>query len=445
MTRGTRPFRRRPRAGLLALAIAFAPLATLGLPGAAGQEDLAALQKRLELAVKNQDVARAENAIDGLCALGGAKALDLVIRAMLVIESKSFFDHAVEKLVGLGTAGLAEHFDELLANRKAIPEEIGVALVVAAKLEDEPSERWIAAGLRHEEELVVRWAIDGARERKTKGAIPVLFELLEARGIDGDAISYDARRALIALTRRDFTNAEDWRKFWEAEGASLDPKALEEGEGNTGIALVDPDAPEFFGVKIVSDRVAFIIDTSGSMLQFDPGSNGESWESRQRITRLKRQLSAAIQKLPDDAWFNVIAFNEEIELFQKRIVPAKSGAKQQALAFIQKLVADRGTDTGLAIETAFRDPKVDTIVLLSDGSPETPAGKPAELIPIVEQKLRDLNRLRKVRVHTLGFAGKGEWPPGSKYGKRPMPDSAELEAFLQRLAEAHGGTYTRID
>ncbi len=429
----------------LLLLLAFAAGSSLATLRATPADDLKLLEQKLGRAIQSQDVSVAEAAIDGLAEVASERAIELIVVAMLKIQSSEVFDYGVAALVKLGSEKLSPKFESAFTDRKASAEELGVVMVVAAKLPDERSEGWLVTGLRHESGLVARLAIDGARERHSKGAIPILIELLEERGVDKDSIAYEARQALIFLTRRNFDSGEDWRKFWDSHRDGFDPKNPGEGDGQTGVVLLDPDAPEFFGVKIVSDKVAFVIDISGSMVQFDPGGGGGSWESRQRITRTKYQLAKAIQELSKGSYFNVIAFNEEIDLFQKQLVPANSGQKKKALGFVNNLIADRGTDTGLALEAAFQDPRVDTIVLLSDGSPHTPAGKPEVLMPLVEQQLTDLNRLRKVRVYTFGFSGQGEWPPGSKYKNYPMPEPGELEAFLKRLAEKNRGTYTRID
>ena len=120
--------------------------------------------------------------------------------------------------------------------------------------------------------------------------------------------------------------------------------------------------------------------------------------------------------------------------------------KKKAIAFIRKFNADLGTATGLALKDAFKDKSADTIVLLSDGAPHNQRGTPDELIPIVQELVKDLNRLRKVKIFTFGFEGLGQWPPGSKYeGRSVVYDAEQLVRFLKNLAENNGGRYTPID
>ncbi len=412
-------------------------------------DDLRRLEKLLGRAITQQDAEAASVIVGDLVEDASPEALSLVLTAMIQIESSEFFEDSLERLSAVDSESLGEYFENLLSKKKSSPDKIALVMMVGGRLTDSRSEEWLLQGLRHPRELVTRMAIDSVRKRRSKAAIPVLIEILEERGVDGGALAFEARNTLISFTQRNFDTAADWRKYWDANRETIDPHQLGEEDGTTGVAPVDPDSmPEFFGLKIVSTNVVFLVDISGSMLQYDENAKGTDGteKGRQRITRVQRELSEAIMKLSKDAYFNVIAFNDRVERFQKKLVKAKRGAKASALKFVNKLNADRGTDTGLALEAAFQDPRVDTVVLLSDGAPHTQAGEPQQLIPIVEQKLRNLNRLRKVRLYTLGFAGTGKWPTGSKYsGRQIRVNPAELERFLTRLAEEHGGNYRRIE
>ncbi len=438
---------------VLLLTLFFAALPTLLAASmnasALKSGDLKRLEKRLGRAITQQDAEAASIIVSDLVEDASPEALSLILTAMIQIESSEFFEESLEQLSAVDSERLGEYFEDLLAKKKSSPDKVALVMIVGGKMTDSRSEQWLLQGLRHQRELVTRMAIDSVRERRSKAAIPVLIEILEERGIDGGALAFEARNTLISFTQRNFDTAADWRKFWDANQETIDPQLIGDEDGTTGVAPVDPDnMPEFFGLKIVSTNVVFLVDISGSMLQYDEDAKGTDGteKGRQRITRVQRELGEAIMKLSKDAYFNVIAFNDRVDRFQKKLVKAKRGAKGSALKFVNKLNADRGTDTGLALEAAFEDPRVDTVVLLSDGAPHTQAGEPQQLIPIVEQKLRNLNRLRKVRLYTLGFAGEGKWPTGSKYsGQQIRANPAELERFLTRLAEEHGGNYRRID
>lgn len=405
------------------------------------------LRKDMKRAIRSGDETLAQATMSKLAEEGSPESIEAITWAMREFVSRSLFDHGVEVLTDVGSEKLGAFFEPLFEERKPDAETLGIAMVLAETLKDDRSESWITTGLRHELDLVVRLAMHAAVERRSKAAIPVLIDLIDPDLTEGrGAITHFARASLVALVGQDFQSIEDWRNFWKASGATFDPEASDEDEPTK--VHRDVEAPEFFGVPIISSNVAFVIDISGSMQRFDPGgeSGRSSWEVRQRITRTKRALAEAINKLSKDSKFNVIAFNEEITRFQKRLVPASKGAKNKSMRWVKKLVADRGTDTGAALKAAFEDPRVDTIVLLSDGSPHTPEGEPRELMPKVLRLIKDLNRIRRVPIHTFGFTGEGEWPPGSKYRGQPIrANPQQLEAFLREIAKSTGGEFTKID
>ena len=53
--------------------------------------------------------------------------------------------------------------------------------------------------------------------------------------MNGGALAYSARHALVMLTGHDYFLIEDWRNFWEGNKESLDPKTLGEEEDGDGI------------------------------------------------------------------------------------------------------------------------------------------------------------------------------------------------------------------
>ncbi|MCA8961660.1 MAG: hypothetical protein KDC38_14145, partial [Planctomycetes bacterium] len=152
-------------------------------------------------------------------------------------------------------------------------------------------------------------------------------------------------------------------------------------------------------------------------------------------------------QLAGGARFNVISFNNEIASFTKSLVPASGQNKGRAAKWVDRLRADNATHTDEALERAFADPDVDTLILLSDGAPMKATDRDhVALAARILERVEELNRLRKIRIFTFGFEGEGEWPPGSKYRRgAPASDSRAMVDFLRTLAEKNGGTYTAID
>ncbi|MFQ5655220.1 MAG: HEAT repeat domain-containing protein [Planctomycetota bacterium] len=436
-------------AGLL---LSFLLPAPAGLARADDERALKKLKRRVEEAIRFEKESLALELFSELEAVPGEGAARLIVEAMAAIPSQELFDEGVRILTAFGAEKIDGYVAEILEARKVRPVVLATVLTVAGAMKDETSESWLLQGLEHKSELVQRSAIEALKERRSKNAIPRLIDLLERKKRAKGTVAYSANLALMSLTGHCFDSIEDWRKFWEANKETLDPSKLEAPEGPTGVAQQDLDKrkPEFFGVEIISRRVVFVIDISGSMTMWDEGGEdqagkGPPWKARQRIVRTKRQLSEAIRKLSKGALFNVIAFNNKIAKLQKELVPAVPRWKGKALKFVKRLAADSATHTDEALAEAFRDPRVDTIILLSDGAPMKSRSETAEaLIPRILEQVRDLNRIRRVRIFTFGFEGEGEWPPGSKYARHPPEDPQRLIDFLTRLAKENGGTYTSI-
>ncbi|MGE3166453.1 MAG: VWA domain-containing protein [Planctomycetota bacterium] len=434
------------------LSVGACCLLVLGAP-VVGGEIPADLRKRLQVAVRAGDESGIRGALDDVARIPGAEAVGLLLDAVPRVPSARVHLQIHESLVGFGAEILGAPFLERLANKKTNPLILAAMLAVGADVEGDAAEQWLLLGLAHPDEMAQRNAIDYLLQRRSKRAIPGLIAILARDGIDQGTTSYGAHQALISLTRRDFDSVEDWQNFWETHGAGLDPTAEpSEGDAGTGVRDVAPDAPTFFGVEIVTRRVVFVVDISGSMTKWDPGGEeggtGSNWEVRQRIRRLRTELFRAIDKLAKGAKFNVIAYNNEVRSMSGTLVLATPSTKSRAAQWVQKLEADNATHTDEALRKAFQDPEVDTMILLSDGAPMKSREETATvLVPRILEEAKELNRLRKVRIFTFGFEGQGKWPAGSKYarGNAPETDPAEMVRFLKQLAEDHGGKYTAID
>ena len=170
------------------------------------------------------------------------------------------------------------------------------------------------------------------------------------------------------------------------------------------------DLPEIFGQEIPSKRVVFVIDTSDSMneehepVERESGSTGQ--ETMTRLKRAQDELIKAITALRKDVKFGIVAYNTTIYLFDdSKLQPATARVKRKAIEFVRGWVAEGTTNTGAAMIAALALSDIDTIILLSDGSPTDPAtGKLVDVDPIVEEITAD-NLFKRVTIHTLGFEG----------------------------------------
>jgi len=160
--------------------------------------------------------------------------------------------------------------------------------------------------------------------------------------------------------------------------------------------------------------MVFVVDISGSMEGL-------------RLTAAKRELTQAIDGLPGDAAFNIVAFSNQATVWQRSLMPATPAAKQAAMNFVYVLRAGGHTAAYDALDAAFSF-DAEAIYFLSDGAPN--AGKIAAPDAIVTA-VTQTNRTRRISLYTIGIA------PGQPGGR--------FDLFLQTLAEQNFGVYRRVD
>lgn len=190
-------------------------------------------------------------------------------------------------------------------------------------------------------------------------------------------------RAIAALQRitghKEALDPAGWRAlvsslpdYWRPERGSAAPP----GTGVSGLA----------GMPILSDRIAFLVDFSGSTWRED-----EDGRSRKAILEVK--LRAALGTLPDTTRFNVVPYTLVPHPWKERLVPATRPNVEQAAKFFEGC-NQRGSgnfyDAALA---ALADPEVDTILVLTDG---VPTGGHRYQLDLLFEALLEENRYRRV-------------------------------------------------
>jgi hypothetical protein len=271
--------------------------------------------------------------------------------------------------------------------------------------------------------------------------------MIEALGKYSGRVQNDINDALKRLTGQKFEpDYESWKGWYEEHREELeggDAKGLGRARGK-GKA----DDSEYYGIQIRSKRIVYVIDVSGSMNLpiggkegVTPGPGEEEKPSGPKVEIAKRELKNAIRKLPVDAKFNIIVFNEVVTVWQKKMLTAKQKNKNEAYLYINDLEASGSTYTYGALKEAFRfaglgaaDPNyetgVDTIFLLSDGMPTDqsfPTSKAMEPEKIL-RAVRTWNKLTKVVIHAIAID--------------PNTQGASFIRFMKDLATQNGGQYT---
>ena len=268
-------------------------------------------------------------------------------------------------------------------------------------------------------------ALQEVANLRRKDGIGLLIDRLE---VETGVMHQRVVNLLRLVTGEDFGTGGRWRRWWddvedsfevpdyEAALAAERSRAAARDEGGTQAS--------FYGLRIVSDRVTFILDTSGSMSAKAKAPGGRTTTGGADSTRIeiaKDQLSRAVSRLPDGDLFNMIFFSGGVRPWNDAVTKMTKSSRAEALAFVARQKAAGATAVYDALERAFEDERVDTIFLLTDGSPS--AGKIQDEGRIA-QAIARLNSVRMVQINCISV------------GRR--------SALLRRLAEDSGGTYREV-
>jgi HEAT repeat protein len=157
-------------------------------------------------------------------------------------------------------------------------------------------------------------------------------------------------------------------------------------------ALGGEQTASFVGMPVLSERLSFLIDFSGSMWMERDG------ESRKQ--RVDGELRRALEGLEDSVAFNVHPYYDVPLRWQKQLTPAKPKNVQQALAYFETCRAYGTGDFWAAAMEAMEDPQVDTLMVLTDGAP---TGGRRWNLELMVALFRHENRFRGVALDVLLF------------------------------------------
>ena len=422
--------------------------------------DLKQYKKRLKLLIKGQRKPGLKDFIEEMADVDHPKTVVLIPPAAISIPSDKNYRTARKAIKGLKNKESVKALASMLNKKKGDPRYKVLIADSFGRRKDKITLTQIITQLDSGIPQVQIAAINASAQRKRKEPVPALIDLLEKHWKLRDRIWLETREALYKLTGRDFETIEDWRKFWQAVGDTLNPKKVAKRKGKTGVKIDKlKDPVEFFGQEIFSRNLIFVIDTSGSMRLYDDSEDyhGKNLEKdRQRLRRARDQLVKALKKLSKGTRFNIIAYSDRVVTWQKQMKKASNGTIASAIKFVKGFKAQGFTHTDEALKEAFKDLGVDTIVLLSDGLPEKlrKNNQPTNVRKLMRKILgfvKDENASRKVRIDTFGFTGTGELPRKLRGGGRPPPPPPNAKAvqllvdFLKEIAKRTGGSFRPID
>ncbi|MHC4958638.1 MAG: VWA domain-containing protein [Planctomycetota bacterium] len=281
-------------------------------------------------------------------------------------------------------------------------------IMASAITPDEAGVAGVKVLLKDKEWRVRKALLEVAIWRKNK---PFLLPIIEALQSDPHpGCKATAYRALKAISDRDFDyDAAAWRE-WAKDQAQ--PKTDKHKRYTFA---------RYYGSAIVSSNVCFIVDVSKSM-------NKPSRHARIHVAR--KELRKAIAALPETTRFNMIAFSNGAERWKPKGLKPSPRTLKDAEKWIERNLRPNGqTHTWAALESAFEsDPALDTIFLLSDGSPSI--GEYENQSDLV-QAIYAYNWERRITINTIALSM-------ADYYKNPK-DNQWGEEMMQLIARSNAG------
>ncbi len=299
--------------------------------------------------------------------------------------------------------------------------------------------------LSHSDPAVREQAAFALSQMAVPSAISPLIDQLaqEPEGITQKRVA----AALEVLTRRPLgSDVEAWKRWYTDEGFKL---AAGEGALGGGISslekslMADPKVARggyYHGIPQDGRSIVYVIDCSGSMVvsATNPRYDGKvpvDAGKESRMEACKAALVGALGKLPSDCRFNIVCFNDLPHLYAAAMQEAKPAEIKKARQWVENLEGASTTNIHDAMQKAFEmagrgtidkyyRSAVDTIFLLTDGTPTTTDGEPDSKERVLEA-LRRWNSTQSVIIHTIGI------------GKHID------EPFLRQIAREHGGRFVQ--
>ncbi len=381
---------------------------------------------------------------------GDAKARAAVAQALGRLKDTTSFDAIAKRLIDSSPLVIAASLRALGAidPQKALPllqdktklksREAKIAAIETLSKIDPPSALPVGKELMEDPDWSVRAAtVMALINTWCKEAIDILVDRLQR---EKGRLRFDEVMALRELTGKQIGFAPgDWKAWWDAGREAFEMPERKKGKKTDAAADNPGTVASFFNIPLLSDRMVFIIDFSGSMKTVeDPkdqvNEGPQDTDGMAKIDIALNELEATIKKLAPEVKFTVImasteALKMKLRTISPRLVPATEGNKIQAIKHVRdawKRLEDikRGRgDYYDAILESFADEEVDTVFLVADGKPTY--GQYVDQDNFVEFLGKE-NEFRKVQIHCVLTGKKGTSPK-----------------FMEDLAEMTGGLFVR--
>lgn len=323
---------------------------------------------------------------------------------------------------GLGRVSVEKDIQNWIGSRDAVRRQ---AAARALALKPGPQAVEQLAMLLQDEHLPVR--LEAARSlgavRRTD-ALEILIQNAEHESrLTADLV----QRTLTALTDQEFgPTVSTWTRWWKDHQSNFAMPSAEVVaerliELRKPVDTEERTGASFWGMPIVSRRVVFVLDTSGSMRQKFNLATRYGAKEGTRLSAAKAQLTGALRLLPDGTLFNIITFDTRGDRWKDEMVVLGDATRREASQWVEGLGTRGATNVFDALDKAFALEDVDTIYLLSDGQPV--GGKIDDPL-LLRQEIQAWNATRRIPIHSISLGGD--------------------VMLLRRLAEDSGGVFRLV-
>jgi hypothetical protein len=229
-------------------------------------------------------------------------------------------------------------------------------------------------------------------------------------------------------------NIGAWTAWWKAEKIGFRSSGRELGQGTPSHRKKTNDN-YYFGIpQADSKSILYVIDCSGSMRA--PVQRKGGTGDTTRMEACKTELIRGLGKLQPTQKFAILWYNDLPHFWEEKMLPASPANVEKAQEFVRRLTHASSTNihdslemgfglAGRGVHDKYYGTELDTIFLLTDGSPTRPDGSLDSTEKILVA-VRAWNPLKRVTIHSIAI------------GKNLN------ETFLRQLASENGGEFKRF-
>jgi len=193
--------------------------------------------------------------------------------------------------------------------------------------------------------------------------------------------------------------------------------------------ILDDLKPKSYLFGLPTGKCVFALDVSGSMSISFTLSTGQKMN---RLDFVKKEFAKTVGNFDNSTEFNILPYSSSVSIW-------KAGGLQQgtqaniadAIAYSKRFSANGGTNIYSVLQAAWNIPGVDTIYLLTDGSPSVGVVDTNKIIADVKA----WNAKTQIKVNTIAFL-MGPESAVSKEASRKL---------MSAIAEATNGIYRAVE